>query len=82
MKELGLIIKGYFCGCDERAFIKEDGSKVVSYTVLISASSDFFRITAKTDYRDLHTFGDEVTFSVRPRIYNGNIYWSGEEIES
>lgn len=81
MKDLGLIIKGYFCGCDEKIYQKDDGTKVISYVVLISANSDFYRITSKIDYREKHMFGDEVNFSVRPRIYNDNIYWSGDEVE-
>lgn len=75
----GLSLKGYFCGCTDKEFIDDDGNKKISHSVLISSGSDFFKVKTEKSFQGLHLFGDEVTFSVRPRVYNGNVYWSGSE---
>ena len=68
----GLYLKGNYIAHQER----RDG---ITYDVLVTVGVTTYRI--KMQKVPALNFGDEVTVEIRPIVYEGKIYYSGEICE-
>lgn len=76
----GIFLNGICVDARERKR-EFDGKVTVNYSYLVMIDGDAFKVTSDNDYRNDVKFGDEVTFKVRIRAYNGTIYYNGDLID-
>lgn len=76
----GIFIRGVFVGSDE-VVRNYDQRERINYVNLIIIGVDAYKVTSAEDYRDRLAFGDIVTFSLRVRAYNSQVYLNGELVD-
>lgn len=74
----GFFLSGILVGVNSRERFFDGKSKVTHYYTVIVDGQDTYKVSSDQDYSKFIKFGDHVDFSVRPRIYNDQLYLNGE----
>ena len=76
----GLFINGIFVGADENIRVYDQKERL-SYIYLVAVGSNAYKINSDHDYRDRLAFGDVVTFAIRTRAFNNQVYYNGDLVD-
>ena len=76
----GLFINGVFVGADENIRIYDQKERL-SYSYLVTVGSNAYKINSDHDYRGRLAFGDVVTFAIRTRAFNNQVYYNGDLVD-
>lgn len=78
MSQDGFMITGVLGGAKGVKKRTYDGKEVNRYSYLVIVGMDSYKITSDYDYSNQLMFGDQVTFSVKPSVYENNLYFRGD----
>lgn len=78
MREEGFILTGVLGGARGTKKRLENGTEVNRYTYLVIVGIDTYKVSSDIDYSNDLMFGDQVSFNVRPSVFNNVLYLRGE----
>lgn len=79
MADTGIFIRGLFISSADKW--DKDGKKTGN-SVLLAAGVNSYKVTVRAGLPSDLTFGGLVTLSVRPFVYNGGVYYTGEFVSN
>lgn len=77
MKEEGFILTGILGGAKGVKKRLNDGKEINRYTYLIIVGIDTYKVSSDFDYSSDLMFGDQVSFKVKPSVFNNLLYLRG-----